>query len=54
MVPLGSTSFTALLPESATKTSPEPSNATPAGLLNPEPMTLMVPLGSTSFTALLP
>ena len=38
MVPLGRTSLTALLPESATKTSPAASTATPSGSLNPEPM----------------
>ena len=52
MVPLGRTSLTALLPESATKTSPAASTATPVGPLNPEPMVLMVPLGRTSLTAL--
>ena len=31
MVPLGRTSLTALLPESATKTSPAASTATPSG-----------------------
>ena len=54
MVPLGRTSLTALLPVSATKTSPAASTATPVGLLNPEPMVMMVPLGSTSLTALWP
>ena len=37
MVPLGRTSLTALLPLSATKTSPAASTATPVGWLNPEP-----------------
>ena len=38
MVPLGRTSLMALLPVSATKTSPAASTATPRGSLNPEPM----------------
>ena len=54
IVPLARTSLTALLPVSATKTSPAASTATPCGPLNPEPMVLMVPLGRTSLTALLP
>ena len=54
MVPSGRTSLTALLPVSATKTSPAASTATPVGSLNPEPMGRMVPLGRTSLTALLP
>ena len=54
MVPSGRTSLTALLPMSATKTSPAASTATPYGSLNPEPMVLMVPSGRTSLTALLP
>ena len=38
MVPLGKISLTALLPVSATKTSPAASTATPVGSLNPEPI----------------
>src|SRR5215813_13914049 len=54
MVPSGSTSLTALLPVSATKTSPAASTATPNGKLEAAAMVLMVPSGSTSLTALLP
>src|SRR6516165_10538833 len=54
MVLSGSTSLTALLEVSATKTSPTASTATPDGAMKPEPMVRMVPSGSTSLTALLP
>ena len=54
MVPLGNTSLTALLPVSATNTSPAPSTATPLGVVNPEPIVwvlnakLKLSLGDTS------
>src|SRR5262249_57179143 len=52
MVPSGSTSLTALLPKSATKTSPAASTATPNGWLKPEPMvvaTVGVKAGSVEY-----
>src|SRR5436190_429366 len=52
MVPSVRTSLTALLPESATKTLPAPSTATPSGTKNPEPTvvaTVGAKLGSVEY-----